>query len=228
LAACGGGGGGGGGGGDGGGPNPPPAVKLYVRQSGNDDGSGQSPEDAFRTVVRAAQFLAPGVTVYVGPGFYEGGIEIAGLDTTERAPVQLIADPEGEFTGDAPGEVVIDADGGIYAVRVSRTPFVLIDGFILVGADAGQTAVHVRSNSGDVTVQNCVISNAGPADGIRVQDSNDVLIFNNLIFDNNRGIRIGNGSQGRASSTTPSPTTSEPASASAASTRAISRRAARP
>jgi parallel beta-helix repeat protein len=193
FAACGSGGGGGDGGGNGG-PNPP-LVTLYVRQSGNDDAIGTSPEEALKTVTRAAQFLAPGVTVYVGPGFYEGGVDIAGIDTTERAPVQLIADPEGEFTGDAPGEVVIDADEGIFAVRVSRTPFVLIDGFILVGADSGQTAVHIRSNSSGATVQNCVISNAGPADGIRVQDSDDVLIFNNLIFDNNRGIRIGNGSQ---------------------------------
>jgi parallel beta-helix repeat protein len=194
LAACGGGGGDGGGNG---GPNPPPpGVALYVRASGDDDASGRSPEEALKTVTRAAQFLAPNVTVYVGPGFYEGGVEIDGLDTTQNAPVQLIADPMGEFTGDAPGEVVIDADGGIFAIRVSRTPFVLIDGFVLVGANAGETAVHIRSNSSEVTVQNCVISNAGPADGIRVQDSNDTLIFNNLIFDNNRGIRIANGSQG--------------------------------
>lgn len=193
FAACGSGGGGGGNGG----PNPPPpqGVTLYVRESGNDDASGRSPDEALRTVTRAAQFLAPNVTVYVGPGFYEGGVDIDGLDSTENAPVQLIADPQGEFTGDAPGEVVIDADGGIFAVRVSRTEFVLIDGFILVGANAGETAVQIRSESANATVQNCVISNAGPADGVRVQNSNDVLIFNNLIFDNNRGIRIADGAQ---------------------------------
>ena len=194
LAACG--GGGGGGGGDGG-PNPPPAVTLYVRPSGNDDATGTSPEEALKTVTRAAQFLAPGVTVYVGPGFYEGSIDIAGLDTTEQAPVQLIADPEGEFTGDAPGEVVIDADGAPFAIQVSNTPFAGVDGFILVGADAGNNnaAVRIQSDSSNATIRNCVISNAGPADGIRVENSNDALIFNNLIFDNNRGIRIASGSQ---------------------------------
>lgn len=190
LAACGSGGGGGGDDG-GGGPNPPPAVTLYVRKSGNDDETGTSPDRALKTVARAAQLLAPNTTVYVGPGFYERGIEILRVETSARAPVRLIADPEGEHTGDAPGEVVIDANGTAFGIAVTRTPFVLIDGFIVTGAGRGGNGILVRSGSTDVTIQNCVISNAGPADGVRVQsDSDDALIFNNLFFDNNRGIRI--------------------------------------
>jgi parallel beta-helix repeat protein len=52
--------------------------------------------------------------------------------------------------------------------------------------------VHVRSTSPNVTIRNCIITNN--ADGIRVQNSTDVLLFNNLIYDNsNRGIRIADG-----------------------------------
>lgn len=195
LAACGSSGSGGDDDDDGGPTPPPPPVSLYVRQSGNDDASGRTPEEAFRTVERAAQFIAPNVTVYVGPGRYEGSVEINEPDAAENAPIALIADSLGQFTLDVPGEVVLDADGRPFAVRVSRTPFVTIDGFVMVGAASGQTAIQIRSESANATVQNCVISNAGPADGIRVQNSENALIFNNLIFDNNRGIRIADGAR---------------------------------
>ena len=187
LAACGSGGGG---------SSSPPITTLYVRESGDDDATGTSPDRALKTAARAGQLLAPGVTVYVGPGRYEGRIDITGIDTTAAAPIRLIADTEGIQTGDAPGDVILDAGGDIFAVRVSNTSFVTIDGFIIVGADGtNSTGIQVRSTSTDVTIRNCVISNAGPADGIRVQNSNDIVVFNNLIFDNNRGVRIADGSQ---------------------------------
>jgi parallel beta-helix repeat protein len=188
AAACGGGGGGGGG------ETPPPITTLYVRASGNDDSAGTSPDTALKSVARAAQFLAAGVTVYVGPGRYEGRVDIPNLKTTADRPVQLIADPDGLVTGDAPGEVVIDANEDLFAIRLSGAPFVTIDGFTLVGAQpigsADGIVIQVRSGSSNAAIRNCVISAGGPADGIRVHSSNDVLIFNNLITDNNRGIRI--------------------------------------
>ncbi len=188
LAACGSGGSGG--------SSPPPITTLYVRASGDDDASGTSPDEALKTVARAGQFLDPGVTVYVGPGSYEGGIDIANVEATESAPIRLLADPQGARTGDAPGEVILDADGDTFAVRVSNTPFVTVDGFSITGAADDSSGIIVRSTSANVTIRNCVISNGGPADGIRLQNSNDALVFNNLIFDNDRGIRIQNGSQG--------------------------------
>jgi parallel beta-helix repeat protein len=193
LPACGGGGGDGGNGG--GEPTPPPATTLYVRPSGNDDDSGTSPATAFRNVTRAAQFFAPNVTVYVAPGRYLGRVEATGIETTAAAPLRIIADPTGERTGDDPGEVVLDADREGSAVRVSNTPFVTVDGFVITGAAGDNaTGIFVRATSSDATIRNCVINNGGPADGIRVQDSNDPLIFNNLLFDNGRGIVI-NGAQ---------------------------------
>src|SRR5262249_883654 len=109
---------------------------------------------------------------------------------TESAPVRLIADVDGSHTGDAPGEVVVDGDGDVAAIRVTKTPFVTIDGFIITGAGNDQTGIQIRSTSTNATVRNCVITNGGPADGIRVQSSDDALIFNNLFFDNKIGIRI--------------------------------------
>lgn len=190
FAACGGGGGGGSGGG---GSNPPGPVTLYVRESGDDDNPGTSTDRALQTIVRAAQLLGPGDTVIVGPGHYNGRIEIERVETTSAAQVELIADPFGELTGDEPGEVVIDAEGQGAAVRIASTPFVTIDGFTITGADS--TGIRIFGVSTDATIRNCVINNGGPADGITVENSNDPLIFNNLIFDNGQGIVI-DGSQG--------------------------------
>lgn len=184
FAACGGGGGGGGG-------LPPPLTTLYVRDSGNDDDIGTSPDQALKTVARAGQLLAPAVTVYVGPGHYMGRIDITGIATTKAAPIQLIADPQGAHTGDTPGDVILDAGGDLFVLRASNTSFVTIDGFTIIGASGTDSnGIQLRSTSSNATIRNCVISNSGPAYGIRVQNSDDVLIFDNLLFDNNVGIRI--------------------------------------
>src|SRR6185369_8754720 len=98
LAACGGGGGGGGGsGGNPTDPTPPPETTLYVRASGSDDNSGTSPDSALRTVARATQrgVVAANQTILVGPGIYTGRADIAGVPTSEEAPLRIIADPSG-------------------------------------------------------------------------------------------------------------------------------------
>jgi len=194
LAACGGGGGGGGGsGGNPTDPTPPPETTLYVRASGSDDNNGTSPDSALRSVARATQrgVVAANQTILVGPGIYTGRADIAGVPTSEEAPLRIIADPSGSRTGDAPGEVVLDANGLGSAVRITNTTFVTIDGFTITGATGDDsTGVFVRSNATNATIRNCVINNGGSADGIRIQDSSDATIFNNLIFDNGRGVVI--------------------------------------
>lgn len=189
FAACGGGGGGGGGGST----TPPPPATLYVRASGNDDDTGATPEHALKTVTRAAQLLEPGSTVVVGPGRYSGRIEIANFETTPDLPISLLADPDGQQTHDSPGEVVLDGNREGAVIRIASTPFVTIDGFVITGATT--TGIRVLGLSTSATIRNCVINNGGPADGITVQNSDDPLIFNNLIFDNGQGIVI-DGSQG--------------------------------
>ena len=191
--------GGGGGGGGGGGPTPAPSDVLYVRTTGNDTNTGQTKNDALQTVVRAVQLLGPGVTIYVGPGHYPGRVEIADVAGSAETPAVLVADTRGEHTGDAPGDVVLDANGDILGLRISKSPYTIIDGFTITGANPPNNrsalAVQVRTGSHNVTIRNCVVDNNGPGDGIGVLTSNDVLIFNNLIVKNGRGIRISDGSQ---------------------------------
>ena len=211
LAACGSGGGGGG-------PTPGPtdtpggptrtptttrtpgqgqAKALYVRATGDDKKSGTSPDTAVQTINRAVHLVSPGSTVYVGPGHYVGRTQISGITPTAAAPVLFIADTTGVNTGDPPGDVVLDAAGDTVTVLITKAPYVTLDGFIMIGAmpqtmpaKVSATGVQVRSASTHVTIRNCVVRNSGPADGIRVDSSNDVLIFNNLLVENDRGIAI--------------------------------------
>jgi hypothetical protein len=189
IAAC----GGGGGGGDGG-SNPPPIQTLYVRATGNDDNDGLTPATAFKTVANAALQLKPGRTIYVGPGRYRGRVQIAGVDGSAAKPGRIIADPTGERTGDAPGDVILDGAGELFAVRIQNAAFITIDGFIITGAqdapDATASAVRVQGASANATIQHCVINNGRPVDGIRIEGASDALIFNNLIVDNNAGVVI--------------------------------------
>jgi parallel beta-helix repeat protein len=201
LFACGGSSGGGSstGGGGGGGPTPVPSDILYVRASGDDTNSGKSPDEALQSIVHAAQLLRPGTTVYVGPGHYPGRVEITGVAGTADSPATLVADITGEHTGDSPGDVVLNANGDVLALRISKSPYTIIDGFTITGANpsskSSATAIQVRSTSTNVTIRNCSVSNNVSGDGIRVLSSDDVLIFNNLIVDDNNGIRITDGSQ---------------------------------
>lgn len=200
LAACGGGGGGG---------NPPSSEPetFYVNaKTGSDDNDGMAPDRAFRTLVRAVDGLVAGDVVYVAPGTYPvlaaapgepqptEVVEIQDIVGTAAQPVSIIADSTGEKTGADPGDVIIDGKDAAIGVRVSRSRYVVVDGFRIVRAKGNNgAAVQVRSNSDGATVRNCIITDS--LDGIRVENSNDPLIFNNLIYRNgNRGIRISNGS----------------------------------
>ncbi|UOD29358.1 DUF1565 domain-containing protein [Massilia violaceinigra] len=50
-----------------------PGAALYVSPQGHDDNPGSATRP-FRSLARAARAVAPGVTVYVAPGTYSGGI----------------------------------------------------------------------------------------------------------------------------------------------------------
>jgi parallel beta-helix repeat protein len=173
----------------------------YVRASGSDGNSGDSPEAAWRSIQTAIDLVSDGDTIIVGPGSYPGIVEInrkAGLPDNQ---IFLVADPTGSFTGDAPRAVRIEVGQNDPAgFRLTQSTHIVIDGFTITGA-RGQNAaaVLVRSSSHNVTVRNCEITNS--RDGIRVQDSDDVLLFNNLITGNtNRGVRIGATGAGAGSS----------------------------
>ncbi len=187
FAACGGGGGGG---------QPPPATTFYVRAGGNDAADGLSAATAFKTIGKGIVLLGPGDTLVVGPGVYAETLDITGLPGTASQPVTLLADASGAQTGDRAGAVRIDADEAIYGLRISQSPYVVIDGFQFERARGDNaTAIQVRSESANAVIRNCVFTNN--ADAIRIVNSNDVLLFNNLIIGNsNRGIRIADGAVG--------------------------------
>lgn len=208
FTACGGGGGGNG--------SQPPAqpMTFYVREGGDDGADGLTPERAFRTLERAVDNLSAGDVIYVGPGLYGNpprapgepqptqSVHIDEAIGTAALPIRLVADITGEKTGEAPGQVFIDGEDAAIGVRISRSEYVVLDGFVIErGKGDNGAGVQVRGNSSNITVRNCIITNN--ADGIRVDSSTDPLLFNNLIYDNNnRGIRISGTQRARIISNT--------------------------
>jgi len=197
AAACGGGGGGDGGGGGGNGDDD----VLYVRATVGDDGnSGSSANAALRTIQAAVDKVASGSKVIVGPGLYGGAatdvvVNLDGLRGTAAAPIEIVADSTGTQTGDAAGAVVVDAGGRPFGFRFSNAHFVVLDGFTITGSAGSDAAgMQIRRDSRNITIRNCeVTSNA--FDGVRIETSSDVLLFNNLIHTNlQRGIQLGGGS----------------------------------
>ncbi len=177
LTGCGGGGGGGGA------PaGPPPPNPLYVRTSGNDTNSGGDPANALKTISKAAQLARSGYLIIVGPGTYREGVTTAAVGVAPQG-LQFFADVTGARTGDNAGEVKLDGTGtrATAGFNLFSSMGSLIDGFTMTGfSDAGIT---IKSGSDDFTIQNCLITN-NTGDGIRVQDSASVLIFNNLLAGN--------------------------------------------
>lgn len=195
LIGCGGGGGGGGGNAT---PTPEVPDVFYVRTSGDDINEGRSPQDAVRTLERAAALATEGATVIVGPGTY-GRLDLNRKVGTQAEPIVFSADPSGTMTGDPAGAVRIVVDDAVFGVRLTQSPYIIIDGFSITGARANNGAgIIVRSSSHNAVIRNCELTEN--ADGIRAQDSNDLTIFNNLVAENvNRGIFIGASAQGAGS-----------------------------
>jgi len=186
-------------GGGGGGEDAP--TTLYVRERGNDNNVGDTPDTALRSIARAVQGLTGGQTIIVGPGTYRvpGGLPTRFIDVEDvtDGPLTILADPSGSMTNDTADDVVVDADGASFAFRVSRSSEVTIDGFDIRRARGDNGAgIQVRSDSSAVTIKNCTITTS--RDGIRVESSDNTLIFNNLIFGNQtRGIRLSGGDDTR-------------------------------
>jgi parallel beta-helix repeat protein len=176
LGACGGGGGGG---------AFVPACSgstCYVRTNGSDTNTGADPDHALKTISKAAQIAGDGYTIIVGAGTYREGVTTR---TSGAAPqgLRFIADVSGTQTQDAGAVIIVVPAGNLVAAgfKLSGAAAGLIDGFEIRGAADG--GIVLKSHSDDFTVQNCVIhDNSG--DGIRVQDSASVLVFNNLVYKN--------------------------------------------
>jgi hypothetical protein len=170
--------------------------ELFVRTSGSDMNDGRSPDSAVQTLTRVARLIAPGTTVYVGPGRYMGTANIRNVKAPAAFPIQFMADSSGKHTGDAPGPVVLDAGGAVASLVIENATNVVADGFTLTGAlpqsvpkHLSAAAVEVRKGSDHAIIRNCVIPGNGAADGIRIESAS-VLAFNNLISGALHGVEI--------------------------------------
>jgi parallel beta-helix repeat protein len=176
---------------------PPGPAMLFVRESGNDANAGTAADVALKTLAKAVALIGPGTTVYVGPGRYREQVKLSGKGGTASAPVRFVADISGAHTHAPAGAVVLDGSGGTAAVLLTKSPNVVFDGFVITGAapsasptPGSAAAVLIRSRSDGAIVKHCVIGTGGASDGVHVEDSSNVLVFDNLLFDNDRGVVV--------------------------------------
>jgi hypothetical protein len=165
-------------------PAPPPcnaAGKIcYVSPLGSDQNSGADPSVPLASIRQAAQIARDDYTIVVAPGTYRDPVTTT---PQGQAPKRL--------TFLAQGRVVVDVRNqpGAAGFSLANSDGTVIDGFTITGA--ADAAIAFKSGSDGAVVRNCTIV-TNPGEGVRVTDSADVLIFNNLIVGNGgSGIRIG-------------------------------------
>jgi len=170
LTACGGGGGSSG---------PAPPNPLYVNASSGRDTNVGDKSNPLASVVRAAQLALDDYKIVVAPGTYQGDIT-TNRRGKEPQRLQFVADVSGAQTGTAAGPVTIEG-GSTAGFDLTQSSGAMIDGFAVIGSK--NVGILIRNGSGGVIMQNCVVHD-NEDDGVHVQDSDDVLIFNNLIYNN--------------------------------------------
>src|SRR5579862_6746377 len=167
---------------------------LYVRRAGSDANNGSTAPLALRTITRAAALARPGDQIIIGPGTYPEW----NISPVAFGRISFVADRLGLQTGDAAGDVVIDAQGFSTGFTFNRHLAGTIDGVVIVGAGIG---IYVKSRSEQAVISNTNISNCSDT-GIYVQDSTLVTLFNNLVYNNGKygiliaGNIVGGGSRG--------------------------------
>ena len=151
------------------------AATLYVRTSGSDASDGSAPALALRTITHAAALAKPGDRIVVGAGTYAEGV----IAPAAFGRISFIADCRGTETGDA-GDVILDANGFADAFEFNHNLAMKVDGFVIYG---GVIGLYVKSQSDQAVISNNIISdNTGR--GVYIQDSKNVIVFNNLVYNN--------------------------------------------
>lgn len=169
-------------------PVDPPPNPLYVSTMGRDTNLGDR-QAPLRSIRKAAQLALDGYEIIVAPGTYAEEVTTDRTGTPAQG-ISLLADVSGARSGEDPGPVVVDVTGTRNAAGIvlSNSEDSIVDGFRVTGSsDAG---IVLKGGSDRVTIRNCEVFD-NPGDGIRVQDSSDVLVFNNLVyFNGQRGVAI--------------------------------------
>lgn len=166
--------------GDNGSGTDPSVTMFFVSPTGDDTSGGPSPDSPLRTIGRAAALAGPGDTIAILPGTYQEAIKM-------------------EDVGDASAPITIRAEGGVAVLDGGRDLDVgfwcdncvnfVIDGIEFRNyTDAGVLIVSSRN----ITLRNLTVHGNGfeakmeeiEGYGIVADDSSDILIENNEVFEN--------------------------------------------
>lgn len=187
-----------------------PLGARYVRVGGSDANAGDTPLTAWRTIGFALTQLQAGQTLFVGAGTYPESLVLSSSGTV-GAPIELRADVDGRFTGDA-GAVLVDAGGAAFGFHLDGVSHVVVRGFQVKGARPstaaggalwvdGGSSIHLVDNavfesdrgidvagSQGVHLEGNRVSNCdGPeGDGIRLEQTTGTTLQNNLVYNNAR------------------------------------------
>jgi hypothetical protein len=106
------------------------ATEYFVGRGGDDTHDGRSREQAFATIQRGVEALAPGDTLTIGPGMYFENVEREGLggpdaDTTIRAEIPGTAVLRGDV--DAPVFEKIEGYRFVYGAPLEEAPLAVLD-----------------------------------------------------------------------------------------------------
>jgi len=146
----------------------PPAnvtYTYYVAPNGDDARTAATARNVatpWRTIGKALQQIGKGDSVVVLPGSYTQSLQVQDVDATLMAQT--------------PGTVTITPPAGQNGITVERRG-VTIDGFVIVGANTGISAI---TGSDSVTVRNCAVIDASQ-DGIRAAQLDTVTIDGNVV-----------------------------------------------
>lgn len=158
----------------------PPADYYVDGVNGNDNNTGTSTQQAWKTIQKAANTLTAGKTVVVLPGTYPEAV-LTGNAGTSGSPITYRAYYES-------GPVIINAAGKTYGFKSTKA-YVTFDGFEVKSANANGILI-----SGDATdyniVRNCNSHNNG-SDGIKIDAGDNCTVQNCLVYDSGtNGIEV--------------------------------------
>jgi parallel beta-helix repeat protein len=176
------------------------AATYYVdgENAAASDGNPGTEERPWRSLHKAADVLQPGDVVFVKEGTYE--VE-AGCTWSRPA-----INPRNSGTADSPiafraypgHRVVVTnqvTDKGCAVLGARDRDYIIVDGFEVV-VPSSKAVVVFRSRG--TVIENMVIhglrnEKSSNTDGIRIEDSNEILVRNNVIYDIHNEERTPNG-----------------------------------
>ena len=166
-------------------PVPPVSVPpltpsdLFVSPSGHDDATGSASEP-LGTIQAAVDRVAPGTTVWVGPGTYVG-FRIGRSSTTgQRITV----------AAQSPGTVTLTPPGGGSTIDLTGATGVNLINLAIEGPDGQATDAIRLDRSADITIEGCTVGPTVGGIGIEVRYSAHVTIRGNDILHNAMGVRL--------------------------------------